>query len=65
MIFEFGVEVGVCVARPPRPENIRLAWVRVIAASDTEAHLLAAQMVASLDVCVMPTHTTIMEVREC
>lgn len=64
MIFEFAVEVGCAIARPPTPENIRLVWVRVIASTESEAHLLAAWMVDVLPVCVMVTHTTTLEVRE-
>lgn len=64
MIFEFAVEVGCAIARPPSPHNIRLAWVRVIAASETEAHITAAHMVGALPVCVMVTHTTTLEVHE-
>lgn len=64
MIFEFAVEVGCAIARPPSPQNIRLAWVRVLASTENEAHLLAAWMVGGLDVCVMVTHTKTLEVQE-
>lgn len=65
MQFEFAVEVGCAIARPPSPENIRLAWVRVVASTENEAHLLAAWMVDCLSVCVMVTHTKTLEVMEC
>jgi hypothetical protein len=65
MTFEFAVEVGCAIARPPSPANIRLAWVRVIASSESEAHLLAAWLVGALPVCVMVTHTQTLEVAEC
>ncbi len=51
----YEVEVGWCTSRPPRDEH--LSTLLVEAASETEAHLVAAQWTLANPSCVQPTST--------
>ncbi len=56
------VEVDVATARPPIPAHIRTAYVLVEAPTETEAELLACQIVACHPAAVMPTGSRILDV---
>lgn len=61
-MFAYTVVVEWAFTRPPTPANTTCSRVDVFARDDTQAQLLAAQMVACREECVMPTRTTITEV---
>jgi hypothetical protein len=60
-MYAYVVVVEWAHTRPPTTANTVSSRVDVCARDDNEAQLLAAQMVACREECVMPTRTTIME----
>lgn len=60
-MFAYVVVVEWAHTRPPTAANTVSSRVDVWACDDTQAQLLAAQMVACREECVMPTRTTITE----
>ncbi len=54
------IQVGWTSTRPVRPDE-HTAWVHVWASTETEAQLVAAQMVACRPGCEMPTSTRILD----
>lgn len=61
-VYQVGVEWAS--ARPPVEANCHRSLVVVEADSDTDAQLIAAQMVACRPSCVMPTATVVLGLQE-
>jgi hypothetical protein len=60
-MFLYTVAVGFTTHRPVRPDE-RTHTLTLWAADDADAHLFAAQWIASRPGVVMPTRTTIIQV---
>lgn len=60
-MFQYKVAAGFTTSRPVRPDE-HTHVLTLFAESDNDAHLFAAQWVASRPGVQMPTSTTILEV---